>query len=92
MAEMSNGLLRRKTRALGRSSKRLTIGRLVTNYAEGQKVTVSINVKYSGAPHPRFNGKSGVVVARRGKACVVKVMDGDKEKTLVSAPMHLAAQ
>ncbi|MEM2962972.1 MAG: hypothetical protein QXW70_02040 [Candidatus Anstonellales archaeon] len=92
MAKMSKGLLRRKTRALGRSSKRLSINRVVKTYGIGDRVVIKINARYGGAPNPRFNGKAGMIVGKRGKGCVVRIKDIEKEKELVVLPMHLQAR
>jgi len=43
-------------------------------------------------PHPRFHGKTGEVVGKRGRAFVLKITDGDATKTLIALPEHLTAQ
>ena len=45
----------------------------------------------SGMPHPRFKGKMGKVIGRRGKSYIVEIVDGNKVKKLISAPEHLKA-
>ena len=44
-----------------------------------------------GMPHPRFKGKMGKVIGRRGKSYIVQIVDGNKAKKLISAPEHLKA-
>ncbi|MEM2817823.1 MAG: hypothetical protein QXN39_05010 [Archaeoglobaceae archaeon] len=44
-----------------------------------------------GMPHPRYHGRSGVVVGQRGRAYLVQIRDGGKIKTLISRPEHLRA-
>lgn len=59
-------------------------------YKVGDKVHIVINPSViKGMPHRRFHGKTGEVVGRRGYSYIVKVLLGDKEKTLFIRPEHL---
>ncbi len=89
MATMSHGTLRKKTRSLGRECGRLTVSGLTSSPSLGDRVVVKINARYGGAPHPRYRGKSGKIIAIRGKGCVIKIMDGGMEKELSVLPYHL---
>lgn len=63
---------------------------LMIEYKPGDKVHIKVNPAiHHGMPHRRFHGKTGVVVGKRGKAYIVKVRLGDKEKTLFIRPEHL---
>jgi len=42
-----------------------------------------------GMPFPRYKGKVGVVVGRRGRSYLVELVDGKKKKTIISRPEHL---
>ncbi|TDA26755.1 MAG: 50S ribosomal protein L21e, partial [Archaeoglobi archaeon] len=42
-------------------------------------------------PHPRYQGRSGIVVGKRGRAYLVQIKDGSIVKTLISRPEHLRA-
>lgn len=44
-----------------------------------------------GMPHPRFKGKTGKIIEKRGKSYIVQILDGNKVKKLISAPEHLKA-
>jgi large subunit ribosomal protein L21e len=44
-----------------------------------------------GMPHPRFKGKSGTIVEKRGKSYIVQILDGNKAKKLIARPEHLKA-
>lgn len=44
-----------------------------------------------GMPHPRFKGKMGKIVGKRGKAYIVEILDGNKVKKFISRPEHLKA-
>ena len=89
MAKMSKGTLRRKTRALGRNAKTLTVKKLTATVKEGDRVVIKINARYPGSPHPRYGGKSGIVQRMQGGAAVVAIMDGRKRKDLIVVPVHL---
>ncbi|TDA32769.1 MAG: 50S ribosomal protein L21e, partial [Hadesarchaea archaeon] len=42
-----------------------------------------------GRPHPRYQGRVGVVRGRRGKAYEVEITDGGKIKKVIILPEHL---
>ena len=44
---------------------------------------------HKGQPHPRFHGKIGTVVERRGRSYVLEIMDGNARKRVISSPVHL---
>lgn len=37
----------------------------------------------------RIQGKSGVVIGIKGRACIISMLDGDELKTYIIKPMHL---
>jgi large subunit ribosomal protein L21e len=45
-----------------------------------------------GRFHPRFNGHTGEVVGKQGRAFKVEITDGGKRKTIITKPAHLRAQ
>lgn len=80
-------LLRKSVRERG-AIPRLSV--LLREYSVGEKVAIVIDPSFHSAmPHRRFHGKTGVVVGKRGECYIVKVMLGDKEKTLIVSPYHL---
>lgn len=67
--------------------------RAVAEFDEGQKVHLKIDPSVSkGRFHPRFNGHTGTVVGKQGRAFKVEIDDRGKEKALISRPAHLRAQ
>ncbi|MDI6798674.1 MAG: 50S ribosomal protein L21e [Candidatus Aenigmarchaeota archaeon] len=42
-----------------------------------------------GMPHPRFKGKIGKIIDKRGKSYIVEIVDGNKVKRIISRPEHL---
>lgn len=65
----------------------------VQEFDEGKKVHVSIDPSVpEGRPHPRFQGITGEVVGKQGRAFEVEINDGGATKTLFVRPQHLAEQ
>jgi large subunit ribosomal protein L21e len=40
-------------------------------------------------PHPRYRGRTGIIVATRGKSYVVRINDMNAVKDLIIPPVHL---
>ncbi|WP_129116438.1 50S ribosomal protein L21e [Halegenticoccus tardaugens] len=67
--------------------------RAIQEYEVGQKVHLKLDPSIpDGRFHPRFNGHTGEVVGKQGRAFKVRIVDGGKEKTLITRPAHLRAQ
>jgi large subunit ribosomal protein L21e len=94
MAKMSKGsragtryTLQRKPRERGLSN----ISKSLQTFEEGERAVVKIDPsKHKGMPHRRFHGLTGVIVGRQGDAYVLELKDGNKKKTVVARPEHLA--
>jgi len=83
--------LRSKTRHKLKGG-RFSIAEALQEFKTGDKVQVKLNpAVHSGMPHPRFHGKHGMISGARGRAYLVSVKDGNKEKELLARPEHLAA-
>jgi len=85
---------RQGTRTIMSRSKtqrsRLNISRIIHEYSEGDRVAIVIDGgQQMGMPHRRFQGKTGFIQGRQGKAWVVAVKDGNMQKTVVARPEHL---
>lgn len=66
------------------------MSRLMYEYKEGDLVAIDICPNYiSTAPHRRYQGKVGVVVGRRGRAYLVKIKVGGKEKLIITTKDHI---
>ncbi|MEM4633780.1 MAG: hypothetical protein QW275_01360 [Candidatus Anstonellaceae archaeon] len=85
----SLGKMSKKSRALGRSKRKLTIPALISGYCVGDIVSIDPQSKYSGMPHPRYRGRTGTIVSQRGKAYLVRIRDGRMDKELIIPPVHL---
>ena len=91
MAKGSTGY-RRKTRHLRvklRDRGKIKIRQYMQNFEEGDAVSIRINPRYQNIPHPRFQGTSGRIVKKQGRAYYVRIKDGDKIKQIISNPEHL---
>jgi len=66
------------------------ITRSLQNFPMGGRVVILVDPsQVKGMPHPRFHGKTGVVVEKRGRAYVVEVREGGKFKKVIARPEHL---
>ncbi len=69
---------------------RLNIARVMHEYEVGDRVAVVLDGgQQKGMPHRRFNGRSGRISGKQGRAWVVEVKDGNMKKTVVARPEHL---
>ncbi|MEM1578624.1 MAG: 50S ribosomal protein L21e [Archaeoglobaceae archaeon] len=70
--------------------KGINLRKFLQEFKIGQKVIISIEpASQKGMPHPRYQGRSGIVIGQRGRAYLVQIKDGGKLKTLISRPEHL---
>ena len=70
--------------------ERTTVNAILQEFKVDDKVVIDIDSSIQeGMPHPRFQGKSGKVVGKRGGCYEVLIRDGKKEKILVVPPAHL---
>jgi large subunit ribosomal protein L21e len=67
--------------------------RAIQEYDEGQSVHLKTDPSVpDGRFHPRFDGRTGVVVGKQGTSFKVEVADGNSTKTVLAKPAHLRAQ
>tara|TARA_B100001996_G_scaffold178411_1_gene136234 strand:- start:5070 stop:5270 length:201 start_codon:yes stop_codon:yes gene_type:complete len=60
------------------------------NYESGDRVAIVLDGgKQSGMPHRRFQGRTGFIQEKQGRAYVVSVKDGNMQKTVIARPEHL---
>lgn len=80
--------LRKRVRERG-----FRIRKSLQEFEIGQNIHIEIDsAVHRGMPHPRFHGRTGVVIGRRGRAYLVKIRDGGIYKTLIIRPEHLKPQ
>ena len=75
---------------LSRHRERTTVNELLREFKAGDHVVIDLNSSIQMAmPHPRFQGKPGKILGKRGDAYEVSFMDGGKEKMIVTTTAHL---
>ena len=73
-----------------RPGYRPPISKFLQQFSIGQKVAVDIEVSsHKGVPHPRYQGRVGTVVEKRGRSYVVEIRNGGKMKKIIARPEHL---
>ncbi len=66
------------------------ISRIIWPYKNGDYVAIVIDSSvHKGMPHPRFHGKTGVIIGRQGRAFIVRIRDGGMYKKIYVLPEHL---
>jgi large subunit ribosomal protein L21e len=66
------------------------VNRFLREFAIGEKVTVVLEPSDPhGQPHPRYQGRTCTVIAKRGRAYCLEFLDGGKRKELIANPIHL---
>lgn len=89
MVKRSHGW-RRGTRHKLKQRGRLSVSPFLQRFKPGQQVIIVPQPSsHSGMPHPRFKGRIGVVVERRGRSYVLELKEGGKVKRIIASPEHL---
>lgn len=89
----SNGY-RKGTRGLkvrARDRGKIKIRSYMKEFDMEERVSISINPTYQNIPHPKFQGRSGKISGKQGRAYYINIMDGGKEKKVLVNPEHLKA-
>ncbi|MBT3304339.1 50S ribosomal protein L21e [Candidatus Woesearchaeota archaeon] len=90
----NKGTFRTKTRYKMKKERRekgkISISRFFQVFKLGEKVHLCVEpAVQKGMYFPRFLGKTGEIVGKKKICYEVKIKDGNKEKILVSHPVHL---
>lgn len=91
MTKSSKGFRTRTRKKLEQpAGYRPAITKFLQEFPIGGRVVISPEPSsQKGMPFPRFAGKMGRVVERRGKSYVVEIADGSMMKRVISRPEHL---
>lgn len=89
-----HGGFRRKTRnKLQKHYKqkgKISISRFFQEFNEGENVVLKAEPAYhKGMYYPRYHGKVGVILRKRGDCYEVLIKDSNKEKMMIVHPVHL---
>ena len=89
----SKGFRSRTRKKLRREpSLRPTITKFLKEFKKDQNVIIDLeSSSQKGMPHPRFKGRVGKIIGKRGKSYIIEILDGNKVKRLISRPEHLKA-
>ncbi|MGC9515383.1 50S ribosomal protein L21e [Methanocrinis sp.] len=69
------------------------VSRAIQDFNDGDMVHIVLDPSiHRGMPNPKFHGKTGKVLGRRGRAYLLEVRDGNAKKTVISLPEHLKPQ
>ncbi|MBX8632465.1 MAG: 50S ribosomal protein L21e [Thermoplasmata archaeon] len=93
MVKSSKGLRRRSRGILSKSPRERgmpPVARIIREFQEGESVSIRIEPSIrNGAPHIRFQGRTGRIVGRQGRSYKILISDGGKEKVILSEAVHL---
>ena len=91
MTKRSAGLFVGRTRHLARHHKpsQLAVGTYIKEFEIGEKAAIVPKGNQPNIPHPRYRGKIGTVIEKRGEAYVVEVKVFNATRKLVVPVEHL---
>ena len=91
MTKRSHGLFVGKTRHLARHHRpsSLSVNDFIKTFEVGDKVAIVPKGNFRNIPHPRYRGRIGTVLEKRGAAYVVKVNIMSATRTLIVPVVHL---
>ena len=72
-----------------RTRGKLQFSRYFQKLEKGDFVAIAREPSIQSSFPIRLQGKTGVIVAKRGKAYIIKIKDQDKEKKFLIEPIHL---
>jgi large subunit ribosomal protein L21e len=92
MVKRSLGKMSKRTKILGKSAKKLTASQIVKEYQIGQKVVLVPHPSYpKGFFHPKFKGKIGTIIQKKGRGYDIEIFDGNKRKIISTTSEHIKA-
>jgi len=88
---------RRKTRYKLKKSIRARgispVSKSISEFEVGEHVHIILDPSiHHGMPNPKFHGRTGTVVDKRGRGYVLKVKDKNSLKEIIAFPEHLTTQ
>ncbi|MGC8670155.1 MAG: 50S ribosomal protein L21e [Candidatus Micrarchaeia archaeon] len=91
MTKRSNGLFVGKTRNLARHHKPsdLAVSSILKGFKVGDKVAIVPKSNFKNIPHPRYKGRIGTVIEKRGSSYVVELKMFNSTKKLIVPAVHL---
>lgn len=92
MVKRSRGKMSKRSRLLRKKAggKGVGLSRVMGSFNIGDKVYINLLPGYSGAPHPKYRGRHGIVVGAQGNAYIIEIQDFKRKKRLIVSPVHLS--
>jgi large subunit ribosomal protein L21e len=73
-----------------RDRGKISLTKLMQTFKDGERVMLLPEpAVHDAMPHPRYKGRSGIVVGMQGHTYKVQVMDGGVRKVFLCDPVHL---
>lgn len=88
MVKRSKGSLSKSTKQM-RKRQKVTISAALNIFNVGDKVVLKMSHVGSGKFPRRYRGLHGTIVEKKGRSYVVAIMDGGKEKKLITNSTYL---
>ncbi|MCK4429270.1 MAG: hypothetical protein KAU95_02750, partial [Candidatus Aenigmarchaeota archaeon] len=89
MAKFGHGKIRKARSKLKRTRGNEGITKYLKSFKEGEKAVIKIDSSSQNYPHPRHQGAVGEIKGKRGRAYIVNIKSGKKEKQIITTPEHL---
>ena len=78
-----------KTRHKLRAKEQVTVNKILSKFELGDKVCINIQPAIHNFPHPKFQGRIGNIVGKRGDSFIVEVSDLSSKKKVIVSPVHM---
>ena len=79
---------KRGTRHKLRLREVITVNTYLQEFSKGDRVNIKLSTN-NNIPHPRFHGRAGTVIEKRGRAYVLEITDKNSTKQIIVRPEHL---
>lgn len=91
MTKRSAGLFAGRTRHLARHHKpsELSVSEMIKNFNVGDSVAIVPKGNFKNIPHPRYRGRIGKIIEKRGSGYVVELNVFKAKRKLVVPALHL---
>ncbi|MCL4389320.1 hypothetical protein M1397_01760 [Candidatus Marsarchaeota archaeon] len=91
MTRRSNGHFSGHTRNMSRHHKpsQVATSSLIKSFDVGDRVAIVPKGNVYNAPHPRYRGRTGTIMGKRGSAYMIRVRIMSADRTLIVPSLHL---
>lgn len=86
----TEGYRKKMRKIFSKRRARKGLSQYMVDYDIGERVHININpINVTTAPHKRYQGMTGVIVGKRGKAYIIEVKLGSKIKKIITTKEHI---